>query len=309
VARLLNPGQVTKWVEGDYVNLSHRYMDHHDYNMWYGNSIKSEYFGNWPDSRTGWMHACGEFGAEGLDNVSLMKKYYPKKWLETGPDGAWSPKAIPRCQTPTIGAKWQVLTDSGIDDWVSSSQRYQMWATRLFTESLRRDSKMNSFAIHLLIDAWPAGWLKSIIDYDRQAKPAYFAYRDALTPLAVNLRPDAFYGFSGEKKRIGVWICNDLPESINNAILRYQVEFENKIIQTGNTKVSISASNPQFKGWVAIILPDVEVQKKLTVRVALFSDDCKPFHDSNVELEVFPATDKMKKLVHPGGMHQRLIEN
>ncbi|WP_140939423.1 glycoside hydrolase family 2 protein [Sphingobacterium lumbrici] len=309
VAEILNPGQVTKWVDGDYVNLSPRYSDHHNYNVWYGSGIKSEYFGNWIDTRAGWMHACGEFGAEGLDHVSTMKKYYPEEWLATGSDGVWSPEAIPRCQTPTIGMKWQNLTDKGIEDWVYSSQHHQMWATRLFTESLRRDNKMNSFAIHLLIDAWPASWLKSIVSYDRVAKPAYFAYRDALTPLAVNLRPAAFYGFSGEMNEIGVWICNDIPEKIQDATLRYQVEFEGKIIQTGNTKVSILASNSEFKGWVQVVLPEVAQRNKITVRVALFSDEGKAFHEGTVELDVFPGADKGKALDFPGGQAQRLIAN
>jgi hypothetical protein len=46
---------------------------------------------------------------------------------------------------------------------------------------------MVSFAIHLFIDAWPAGWMKTIMDFRRQPKPAYFAYRDALAPLAAQL--------------------------------------------------------------------------------------------------------------------------
>lgn len=309
VTELLNPGQVTKWVDGDYVNLSPRYSDHHDYNVWYGKGIKNEYLGNWSDTRAGWMHACGEFGAEGLDNVSLMKKYYPPEWLKTAGDGTWSPEAIPRCQTATVGINWQHLTDKSMEDWVQSSRHHQMWATRLFTESLRRDYKMNSFALHLLIDAWPANWLKSIMDYDRQAKPAYFAYRDALTPLAVNLQPDAFYGFSGEKNKIGVWICNDIAKEIPHATLQYQVEYDGTIIQTGHEKIAVAASKPAFKGWISVVLPEVTQREKLTVRVALFAENGKPIHDSEVALEVFPVADKTKKLAYPGGQAQQLIEN
>lgn len=308
VAERLNPGQVTKWVDGDYVNLSHRYSDHHNYDAWYGEGIGSNYFGNWFATRAGWMHACGEFGVEGLADVSLMEKYYPGKWLETAADGTWSPELIPRCQTPNIGAKWQILKDSTMQDWVYSSQQHQMWATRLFTEALRRDSKMNSFAIHLLIDAWPVGWLKSIVDYDRQAKPAFFAYRDALSPLAVNLRPDAFYGFSGDMIKIGVWIANDTPKNLENSSLKYQVEFGNKVIRTGESEVSIPASQPEFKGWVEVDLPDVLQQKEITVRVGIFSEDGKPIHESDLILEVFPTAFMGKEPGHPGGWAQQLIK-
>jgi hypothetical protein len=108
------------------------------------------------------------------------------------------------CQTQRIGAKWLTIKTGTMEDWVKNSREYQMWATRLFTESLRRDIKMNSFAIHLLIDAWPAGWLKSIVDNERKAKPAYFAYLDVLRPIIVSLRPDSFYGFSGDSGKVAV---------------------------------------------------------------------------------------------------------
>ena len=48
--------------------------------------------------------------------------------------------------------------------WVAASQAHQAWATRLMTEAFRRDSRMNSFAIHLFVDAFPAGWMKAIMD-------------------------------------------------------------------------------------------------------------------------------------------------
>ena len=82
-------------------------------------------------------------------------------------------------------------TPRTLADWVENGQAHQAWATRLMTEAFRRDRRMNSFAIHLFIDALPAGWMKTIMDCgSRQPKPAYFAYREALTPLMVTLRAD-----------------------------------------------------------------------------------------------------------------------
>ena len=40
------------------------------------------------------------------------------------------------------------------------------------TEAFRRDDRMNTFAIHLFIDAFPAGWMKTIMDVERHPKPA-----------------------------------------------------------------------------------------------------------------------------------------
>ena len=80
----------------------------------------------------------------------------------------------------------------------------------MMTEAFRRDRRMTSFAIHLFIDAFPSGWMKAIMDVDRGPKPAYFAYRDALTPLMANLRSDRHAFFSGEEVRLEDWGYNDL---------------------------------------------------------------------------------------------------
>ncbi|MBI1370180.1 MAG: hypothetical protein GC162_16195 [Planctomycetes bacterium] len=303
----LNPDQVTKWVDGDYVSLSPRFSDIHDYSYWYGNGIRGIYFGGWHATRADWMCGCGEFGAEGLDSIALMNKYYPKEWLETKPDGTWTPSRIPRCQTPGTGMKWQSLTTRTMEDWVHSSREHQMWGTRLMTESLRRMPKMNSFAVHLLIDAWPAGWLKSIMDCDRQAKPAFFAYRDALTPLAVNLQPEQLYYFGGDMVRIRAWVLNDTTEVPPDAVLRYQLERDGEIIQTGHAPANITASDPTFQGNLEFAAPDADNRQSLTVRLALFDQGGNLLHDTSVDLDLFPASDKGKKLDHPGGPAQRLI--
>jgi hypothetical protein len=311
VAGILNPGQIIKWIEGTppgNLTPTPKYSGIHDYNMWYGNGIHSEYFGDWPHARADWMQACGEFGSEGLDNIELMEKCYPKKWLAIQSNGRWDPARIPRCQTTNTGRKWLNLTADTMEDWVKCSREYQMWATRLFTEALRRNPKMNSFGIHLLIDAWPNGWLKAIMDTERKAKPAYFAYRDALRPIVVNLRPNAFYGFSGERGKVAVFICNDTTEAFPDAILRYQLEFDKKILCTGGTKAIVPASNPQFQGWLEIPYPEVSTRQRITVRAGLFNGKDKLIHDSAYDLEVFPASDKGRKLWFSGGYPQQLIQ-
>ena len=74
---------------------------------------------------------------------------------------------------------------------------------RLMTEAFRRDRRMNSFALHLFIDAFPAGWMKAIVDVDRQPKPAFFAYRDALTPLMVITAHGSLAFLGGRERRNG----------------------------------------------------------------------------------------------------------
>lgn len=308
IANQMNPGQVTKWIDGDYINISQKHSDHHCYETWYGNNMRNQYLGGWYNTVAGWMCSCGEFGAEGLDEISLMKKYYPESWRTSQKDGKWSPNQIPSCQTERVGEKWLQISSGTITDWVNNSREYQMWATRLFTEALRRNPKINSFAIHLLIDAWPASWLKSIMDTDRHAKPAYFAYRDALTPIAVNLRPDEFYGFSGDSTKVAVFICNDTPKELVGCKLYYQIQMDGKTLCTGNSEAFIPASEPQFQGYLKFRYPNVSSRNKIVIQVGLTDEFGKLKHDSNYELDVLPTTDKGKNLKWIGGYPQRLIQ-
>lgn len=308
VAASLHPGQVTKWIEGDYINLANKHSDHHCYDTWYGKSMKNQYLGGWFPTVKGWMCACGEFGAEGLDRIQLMQKFFPKKWLDTDPNGKWDPNRIPRCQSATIGKKWLNIKEETMEEWVGNSREYQRWATRLFTEALRRNPKINSFAIHLLIDAWPSSWLKAIMDTERSAKPAYFAYRDALRPVAVNLRPDSFYGFSGERSKTAIFVCNDTPQEYRDATLRYEIAYHGAMLYTGSSRVNISASKPQFHGYLNYVFPDVSNRDKLTVHVGLFDAAGKLIHDSSYDIEIFPVKDKGQQLVFPGGYKQMLIQ-
>ncbi len=119
---------------------------------------------------------------------------------------------------------------------VEASQEHQAWVTKLMTEAFRRDARMNTFAIHLFIDAFPSGWMKTIMDVDRQPKPAYFAYRDALTPLMVSLRTDRYKFVTGEDIKLESWICHDKEEVCNDYMLHYQVIMDGKVIGTGKEK-------------------------------------------------------------------------
>jgi hypothetical protein len=307
-ARILNPQQVRKWIEGDGVNLSTGYSDHHNYSGWYGSrgaDILTVHKGQWSSTPAGWMHACGEFGSEGLDSIATMKKHYPEKWIKEGPDGTWHPKVIFRCQTATVGKAW-LKQHKTMKEWVTASQDHQKWIARLQTEAYRRDAKMNSFSIHLLIDAWPAGWLKALVSYDRTAKPAYFAYMDALTPLMANLRTTRYYIYPGETLPVEAWVCNDTPTVPEGAKLAYQLELGGKVIQSGISDAKIVASEPTFQGFIKIAAPEVTKRQPLTLRYAILDKEGKVMHDTSVVLDLIPETgiDQAKDV---GGRPQRIL--
>jgi len=289
--RLQNPDRVIKPVDGDYDPPASGLPDNHCYTAWYnghGIDLGQLHKGYWQPVKPGWYYGCGEFGAEGLDPVNVMRKYYPKDWLPQNAEEerTWSPSRIIGAQT----GKFHYLffdTPDTLEDWVNASQEYQARAVRLMTEAFRRDSRMVSFAVHLFIDAFPSGWMKAIMDVDRQPKPAYFAYRDALTPLLANLRTDRFMYFVGETVKIEAWMCNDTQHIPEGASLRYQIEMGDEVIAAGTQQARIPACSSRFQGFLTFTAPDVTERTRLHIRLGVVDGGETMLHATEIEIEIF----------------------
>jgi len=147
---------------------------------------------------------------------------------------------------------------------------------------------MQSFAIHLFIDAWPNGWMKAIMDCERRPKPAWFAYREALTPLLANLRTDRWAFFSGEPIEMEAWVCNDQHEAAQGATLLYQIEADGKVLQTGSSPAAVPSLDSAHQGTVRFLAPEVTSRAVATVRLGLFDAEGKPLHDTSVTVKVLP---------------------
>lgn len=288
-----NPDRVIKAGDGDYDPPSPGLPDNHCYNAWYnghGLGLGKLHQGYWQMVKPDWYYACGEFGSEGLDSRNIMEKYYPKEWLpkNAADEKNWHPGMIASAQTFRFHYMW-FNTQNSIDDWIENSQTHQEWSTRLYTEAFRRDKNMVSFAIHLFIDAWPAGWMKCIMDVDRQPKKAFFAYRDALEPLMTCLRTDRHNFTSGEKISCEAWVCNDLNDKGDAKSLKYQFEKNGKVLKTGNLNPEIPINSSAFQGFINFDAPKVSKRTKYKLRLALFDKNDKSISESTIDIEVFPA--------------------
>jgi hypothetical protein len=156
------------------------------------------------------------------------------------------------------------------------------------TEAFRRDRRMVSCAIHLFIDAFPSGWMKAIMDTERQPKPAYFAYRDALTPIMTCLRTDRYGFYSGENIRLEAWICNDLAQVFPGARLVYQAILPGGSYLAGEAPAQMEASAPAFQGWIEFQAPEVSRRCLMKVRLGLVDATGRPLHDTVIDLQIFP---------------------
>lgn len=268
VVKLHNPERVIKHVDGDYDPPSESMPDNHCYTMWYnghGLEMGRLHRGYWLAVKPDWCFGCGEFGAEGLDFGEVMREYYPNEWLKE----PFHPGNILKAQT---GNFYHFFFDEGdsLEDWVEKSQDYQAFATKIMTTAFRRNNLMNTFAIHLFIDAWPAGWMKTIMDCKRNPKKAFFTYRDKLSPVLADIRSDRFTFFEGEMVRLESYVCNDLSES--TVLVKYQAELTDGarndsssfVIGSGKRELSVPACSSEFAGFVTFEIPKLEMFWKET---------------------------------------------
>ena len=284
---LHNPDRVIKHVDGDYDPPSETMPDNHCYPMWYnghGIDIGLLNKGYWLPTKPDWYYGCGEFGAEGLDFADLMKRRYPKEWLSE----PFNPNKIIGAQT---GSFHHFFYDKGddIESWVKKSQDYQAFATTMMTEAFRRDSKMVSNAIHLFIDAWPSGWMKTIMDCERKPKKAFFAYRDALEPVHISLRTDRFTYFEGEKISIDCYVCND-----TNVSGEYTVVYEMEDLRA-EQKVKVADCDVTYVSSPFFTVQSVNDRQRFTLKAILVDSDGKVVAHSSCTIEVFQKMPESKE--------------
>lgn len=289
---LLNPDRAIKHIDGDYDPPSTTLPDNHTYTMWYnghGIDMGRVYRGYWLGVADGWYYGCGEYGAEGLDPVSLMRRRYPAEWLPqtAEEEKSWDPDRIVNSQSGNMSYFFYDRQDT-LEDWVKASRRHQCVGTKLQTEAFRRNEDMVTFAIHLFIDAWPSGWMKTIVDCERNPKPAFYVYRDALTPLMVSLRTDRKTFFSGDKAEIEIWICNDTHDTSCGHTLRAELtDARGSLVSFAEFPAQFGENSSFMQGKATFTAPEIKGREKYNFRTVLLDKDGNVLHYNDEPIEIF----------------------
>lgn len=283
-----NPDRVIKHVDGDYDPPTEGLPDNHCYPMWYnghGIDIGKLNKGYWLSVKPGWYYGCGEYGAEGLDFCDVMREEYPKEWIQE----PFDPGNIVRAQTGDFHYFFYDTQDT-MEDWVKKSHEFQAFATRMMTEAFRRDDRMISNAIHLFIDAWPSGWMKTIMDCRRNPKKAYFAYREALEPMMVSLRTDRYSYFAGETISIEGYICND-TQIRGDYRLKFESYVDGKPVGEKETSVTVKECGTVYAANAEMVVEDVTDRAEVVIRAILLDEKGKQITYNEIEVSVFTDVD------------------
>jgi hypothetical protein len=309
-----NPDRVVKNVEGDYdPPTSNGLSDFHCYNMWYTNHalpIGKLYKGYIPAIKKGWKTGCGEYGTEGLDNYEVMMKYYPKEWIPENNEEHWLPSKIVRAQTNNLHGDWYE-EQTNILDWIKESQKHQAFSTKLMNDALRRRSDIiNHTAVHLLIDAWPSGWMKTLVDVDRVPKPAYFSFKDTLKPVRVNLRCDRWKAYSGEEIEVETWFLNDSNYEYKNASIVVTLRDEERDHESYRINCDSKEVTSSYAGTIKFRVPEVVGRKTLFVDAALIDSEGDIINNERFKIEAFEKAKGVinQKVAYLGGQAKEILE-
>lgn len=287
-----NPDRVIMPVDGDYDPPSPGLPNFHHYGLWYvghGIDIGRLHRGYSQKVKPGWLYSCGEYGAEGLDPVDLMRRRYPPSWLPQSAEeeAEWTPDRIVKAQTGQMSFAW-FDRPKRLEEWVQVSQAFQREAVRFQSEAFRRDPRLIGSVIHLLIDAFPSGWMKTVVDCERRPKPAYFALRRAMAPLLPLLRSDRRAWFGGETMAVEVWLANDTHDTFPGARLAVQLERGDDIVYAAERSADVRADDAVPQGVVTFRVPSVSERETWTARVALKDARGRVLAHNDWTFEVFP---------------------
>lgn len=293
--RYNHPDCVIKHVDGDFDPPTRNTMpDVHCYTLWYNGGQQDFgmlHRGFGQKVAPGWYYSCGEYGAEGLDFPEIMREYYPKEWVEE----PFDPGKIIAAQTKAWHGCFMDTPDT-MEEWVEASQEHQAFAMKVMTEAYRRDSRMVSTALHLFIDAWPAGWLKTIMDFKRNPKKAYFASRDALAPLLVSLRSDRFTYYVGEQVSIETYICNDTNDDTSPGTkMIYELYEGDNMCMHGEMPVTYKPCTSTYVGNIEFIAPCTTDRTDYSIKVFLLDSANVTLADQEFCFTVFKDVEVPKE--------------
>lgn len=295
--RLYNPDRVIKCADGDYAPPPrHGMLDEHayvcmheDHGVEVGKLHKGELF----QIKKGWRCGVGEYGAEAMEPLATMRRHYPAEWLPADDnDPSWTPNRIPMCQAWNWHHQWYDRQDT-LKDWIAATHHHQTWAVRFMHEGFRRRMDIiNSTTLHLLINAWPNNWLKALCSVDREPLPGYFAFADANTPLAVNVRTDRHAVFGGKTLDVELWILNDLPQAPAGMRIVYRITQGGKTLLINQCGAQVAPAASTFQGRLQWKTPAVDTPTPLTVHASLLDASGNVRHDHALQLTLLPAINK-----------------
>ena len=132
--------------------------------------------------------------------------------------------------------------------------------------------------------------MKTIVDCERNPKPAFFAYQDALTPLMINIRADRKTYFSGETVATELFICNDTHITANGHKIRLELlRADGSVALCGEYDAKFGENSSFMQGDITFTAPQTETREAYTLRAILLDANRNVIHYYDEPMEFFHA--------------------
>jgi len=169
----------------------------------------------------------------------------------------WVPDRIARAQC--FGMHGNFFTEkNSAKEWIKASRDWQREALKYYVHMLRRRvDYIESTAVHLLIDAWPMGWTKTLVDVERIPKPAYYSFKEANILTRVDLRRDKYVVYENDLIPTEIYAFNDRP--MDKAVeVKVSVYLDGKEVESYTLKDTAKAVSANYLGEIHTRLPGVK---------------------------------------------------
>lgn len=181
-------------------------------------------------------------------------------------------------------------------DTIAKSRFIQAMNYRACFEEMRRQSPHCAMAINWCFnEPWPTAANNSIVSWENEPKPSYYAVCDALRPQAASLETEKLLWFSGEMFRGRVWILNDSLNVLHGGEVTVSSEINGKTYKCGTFDFGNVMPQTNIEiGAVSLMLPDdaaglINVKISVVDRPKLSSEYSFPCRDIKKAKETKPA--------------------
>ncbi|OAN13798.1 beta-mannosidase [Photobacterium jeanii] len=224
------------------------------------------YSGKYQDYKTAqFTPIVSEFGAQAMPSLAMIEAILsdvgitPNEWpLSKKALATLSYHNYQPHETLMIA---KVPQGESLSQFHQNTQEYQRVVTKYAAEHLRLNKGQGVAAIYqfMFVDSWPAiTW--SVIDVNRQTKPAYEALKQAYQPLLAVIERDV----TQADGQVSITIINDSLQSYSKAKLWIKNQYDNKQWLVEN--INIAANTQQqvvtnqvfagLSGYLSLVLTD-----------------------------------------------------
>jgi len=158
----------------------------------------------------------------------------------------------------------------------------------MMSDALRRRSDIIvSTALHLLIDAWPSGWMKALVAHNRVPKLAYFALQKSMEPVRINLRTDRFKMYGGQRIEIEAWVLNDTDVDLQGYKIVATLRKKDENYGSFEIDVEAKSSISTYAGTISFDAPRVRDRETFYLDAALLDSEANIVNCERIALEAF----------------------